>query len=61
MPAILSPNPKRVRRFIINGQMYDGTAEDYFSGRAKLADLGGVGEADGVLPPAENEGAKTAE
>ena len=59
--VVMSANPKKIRTFIINGQMYEGGAEDYFSGRAKPIDVGGTGSPDGVLPQGEGQPAEKAE
>lgn len=32
--VVMSPKPKRVRSFIINGQVYEGGAEEYYSGKS---------------------------
>ena len=46
----LSSKPKRVRRFIHNGQIYDGGAEEYFNGTAQKVgnDIRGTDGAGGV-------------
>jgi len=47
MPAILSSKPKRVRAFLApNGQIYEGGAEEYYTGVANI--LGGTKNADRV-------------
>jgi len=32
--VVMSPKPKRVRTFMINGQIYEGGAEEYYSGKS---------------------------
>lgn len=51
MPIVIGDNLKRKRVFIINGQMYEGGAEEYFGGARN--NLGGTGSPNGVLPKTE--------
>jgi len=32
--VVMSPKPKRVRAFMINGQLYEGGAEEYYTGKS---------------------------
>lgn len=48
MPAILSPNPKRIRQFILNGQIYEGGIDQAYSARNNV---GGTGSSNGVSTP----------
>lgn len=51
MEVVMAAKPKRVRKFIINGHIYAGGAEEYYSGqRNPIGDnLGGDRTAEGVL------------
>lgn len=48
----MSPNPKKVSSFIINGKRYEGTSAEYYEGKLKgeevKNDLAGTGDADRV-------------
>lgn len=44
----MSPNPKKVSSFIINGKRYEGTSAEYYEGKQVENDLAGTGDADRV-------------
>ena len=60
--VVMAAKPKKVSSFIINGQVYEGTANDYYSGKLTstrtpvVDELGGVESADKVAE--ETEGNK---
>ena len=54
--VVMASKPKRIRTFIINGQVYEGGMEQYYSGQATPAkttntvepNLGGATTPDGL-------------
>ena len=60
MPVQMSPKPKRIKTFIINGQIYEGGATEYYQGTAKPY-LGGAGSTDSVEAEAGADTEKKAE
>jgi len=52
--VVMSPKPKRVRTFIINGQVYEGGAEEYYNGSSVGNELGGATSTDRVAESTED-------
>ena len=56
MPVVMSPKPKRVRSFIINGQVYEGGAEEYYNGTSTMGnELGGNTSPDRLAEQTEGD------
>ena len=51
--VVMSPKPKRVRSFIINGQIYEGGAEEYYNGSSVGNELGGASTTNRVAEQTE--------
>lgn len=49
----MSAKPKRVRSFIINGQIYEGGAEEYYNGSSVGNELGGAPSTDRLAESTE--------
>lgn len=53
--VVMASKPKKISSFIINGQVYEGTANDYYSGKLTSMgnDLGGAETPNRVSEPTE--------
>jgi hypothetical protein len=54
--VVMASKPKRVRSFIINGQIYEGGAEEYYNGSSMGNDLGGATTTDRLAEQTEVNG-----
>jgi len=63
MEVVMAAKPKRIREFIINGHIYAGGAEEYYSGQRNPIgnNLGGVRDAEGVQSETAGEETKDKE
>jgi len=55
--VVMSSKPKRIRAFMINGQLYEGGAEEYYTGKSTAMgnDLGGTISPDRVAESTEEQ------